>query len=89
MTATDGREIEIETEEMVRASDAGRLEGSAIDSGYEAGERSHGMLPWIGALSNPRLGPMLVINDSGYLVPLCTAGDLLRGCKYFWRNSRD
>lgn len=46
-------------------------------------------LPWIGALSNPRLGPMLVVNESGYLVPLCTAGDLLRGCRSFWHRSQD
>jgi hypothetical protein len=46
-------------------------------------------LPWIGALSNPRLGPMLVLNESGYLVPLCTAGDLLRGCRSFWHRSQD
>ena len=44
-------------------------------------------LPWIGALENPRLGPMVVLNESGYLVPLLTAGDLLRGCKYFWHRS--
>jgi hypothetical protein len=45
-------------------------------------------LPWIGALENPRLGPMVVLNESGYLVPLLTAGDLLRGCKYFWHRSQ-
>jgi hypothetical protein len=50
---------------------------------------AHGTLPWIGALPNPRIGPMVVINDGGYLVPLCTAGDLLRGCRNFWRASRD
>jgi hypothetical protein len=44
-------------------------------------------LPWIGALENPRLGPMVVLNESGYLVPLLTAGDLLCGCKYFWHRS--
>jgi len=85
----DGHEIELETDEMAPEGDAGRLEESAIDSGGEADEPVHGALPWIGALSNPGLGPMLVINDSGYLVPLCNAGDLLRGCRYFWRNSRD
>ena len=46
-------------------------------------------LPWIGALRNPRLGPMLVVNESGYLVPLCTASELLRGCRYFWHRSQD
>jgi hypothetical protein len=28
---------------------------------------------------------MVVLDDSGYLVSLCTASDLLRGCRYFWR----
>jgi hypothetical protein len=46
-------------------------------------------LPWIGALENPRLGPMVVLNESGYLVPMLTAGDLLRGCKYFWHRSQE
>ena len=46
-------------------------------------------LPWIGALPNPHVGAMVVLNDNGYLVPLCTAGDLLRGCKYYWRAAQD
>jgi hypothetical protein len=50
--------------------------------------RDHGPLPWIGTLPNPRLGPMLVLNDGGYLVPLFTAGDLVRGCRYLWRRGR-
>jgi hypothetical protein len=45
-------------------------------------------LPWIGALPNPRLGPLVVFNHDGYLVPLFTAGDLLRGCRYLWRRER-
>lgn len=46
-------------------------------------------IPWIGALTNPRLGPLVVVDDSGYLVPLWTAGDLLRGCRCFWRASQE
>ena len=41
------------------------------------------------ALPNPRIGPMVVINDAGYWVPLGSAGDLLRGCRYFWRENQD
>jgi hypothetical protein len=44
-------------------------------------------LPWIGAFSNPHVGPMVVVNETGYLVPLLTAGDLLHLCKYYWRQS--
>jgi hypothetical protein len=32
---------------------------------------------------------MVVLNESGYLVPLLTAGDLLRGCKYYWHRSQE
>ena len=46
------------------------------------------LLPWIVALENPHLGPMVVLNESGYLVQLVTAGDLLRGCKYYWHRSQ-
>jgi hypothetical protein len=46
-------------------------------------------LPWIGALRDPRLGPMVALDDAGYLVPLCTAGDLLRWCKAAWRAEQD
>jgi|GEM_PF-5143696 len=53
-----------------------------------AAQLLHERLPWIGSLSNPRLGPMLVMSDEGYLVPLFTAGDLLRGCRYLWRRER-
>ena len=50
--------------------------------------RDHAPLPWIGALANPRLGPMVVLNDSGYFVPLFTSGDLVRGCRHLWRRGR-
>jgi hypothetical protein len=46
-------------------------------------------LPWIGALREPRLGPMVALDDAGYLVPICTAGDLLRYCKAVWQAERD
>lgn len=46
-------------------------------------------LIWIGTLANPHLGPMVVVGDGGYLVPLWTAGELLRGCKYFWHRSQE
>jgi hypothetical protein len=36
-----------------------------------------------------RAAVMAVIDENGLLTPLCTAGDLLRNCKYFWRISQD
>jgi hypothetical protein len=90
MTAmTDDREMEVETKEIVSNDGSGSMEELAVDSARAVGDPPHLSLPWIGALRNPRVGPMLVINGSGYLVPLCTAGDLLRGCKKFWRAARD
>ncbi len=88
-TMTDGREMEVETKEMVSNDGARSMEESAVDSERAVGDLPHVSLPWIGALGNPRVGPMLVINGNGYLVLLCTAGDLLRGCKKFWRVARD
>ena len=64
-------------------------EASPIVGAHREEPPAHRPMPWIGALPNPRIGPMVVINDSGYLMPLWTAGDLLRGCKYFWRAYQD
>jgi hypothetical protein len=90
MTATtDGREMAVGSNEMLADGGAGPMEELAVDSEHAEGDPIHGTLPWVGALGNPRVGPMLVIKDGGYLVPLCTAGDLLRGCRNFWRASRD
>lgn len=32
---------------------------------------------------------LAVIDGNGYLMPLCTAGDLLRWCKAAWRAEQD
>ena len=86
---TDGREMAVGTEEIVPDGGTGPTEELAVDSERAVGDPLHVNLPWIGTLGNPRVGPMLVINGSGYLVPLCTAGNLLRGCRKFWRAARD
>jgi hypothetical protein len=88
MTAiVDNREseIEVENDAVERDADTGPVEGFVVGNDNIHNEHSYGSLPWIGALRNPRVGPMVVLSDSGYLIPLCTAGDLLRGCKYFWQ----
>ncbi|HEX7230375.1 MAG TPA: hypothetical protein VF452_08270 [Candidatus Binatia bacterium] len=41
--------------------------------------------PWIGALTGSCYSVMAVVNEEGYLVPVCTAGDLLRACKIIWQ----
>lgn len=90
MTAPiNGHDREVETEEMVDECHAEATAESSIVGAHSEEPTSHGPLPWIGALPNPRIGPMAAINDGGYLVPLWTAGDLLRGCRYFWRANQD
>jgi hypothetical protein len=34
-------------------------------------------------------GSHAVVDENGYLIPVCTAYDLLRAYKYFWRASQD
>lgn len=90
MSATiDDYEMATVTKEMTLEVKAGpATELARADQGAEK-HFLYGRLPWIGALPNPRIGPMVVINDAGYLVPLGSAGDLLRGCRYFWREYQD
>jgi len=84
MSATnDDYDREIEIVEIENECHAEAAEPSAIVGAHSKEPTTHGRLPRIGALPNPRIGPMAVINDGGYLVPLWTAGDLLRGCRYF------
>ena len=86
MTATmDDYDREIEIDEIENECHAEAAEQSPIVDAHCDQPTSHGPLRWIGALPNARIGTMVVINDGGYLVPLWTAGDLLRGCRYFWR----
>ena len=87
MTAmADDRKIDIEIGATERDEIPGLVEETAIDNGKRQNESSFGSLPWIGALPNPQVGPMVVLNDNGYLISLCTASDLLRGCRYFWHS---
>ena len=89
MTArTVGGETDLEVEETL----AGVVEAMgelAVAQQANESPSFRERLPWIGALCNPRLGPIVVVDESGYLVPLCTASDLLRGCRFFWHRSQD
>jgi len=90
MTATEnGRELETRMKENLFDCGGDGMEEAPLEeiSAEELAPRPR--LPWIGALENPRWGPMVVLNESGYLVPVLTAGDLLRGCKYYWHRSQE
>ena len=84
-----GHDVEVEAEEGARKHGANTADELAVASERSGSHPTNTPLPWIGALRNPRVGPMVALDDRGYLVPLCTAGDLLRGCRYFWRASQD
>ena len=84
----DGRELEIRMGEGSFDAGGDAMESAPLEEEAAEERVPRSRLPWIGALENPRLGPMVVLNESGYLVPLLTAGDLLRGCKYFWHRSQ-
>lgn len=86
MTAIDGCELKARA---AKHADERRLDaagGPNCEDGEE--RRLEARLPWIGALGDPRLGPMLVFNERGNLVPLCTAVDLVRGCRSFWQRTQ-
>ena len=89
MTTINDRESGPMSEEMAQACEILSSENAPVAAEHAEAVRTDAPLPWIGALRNPRLGPMVVLDDKGALVPLWTASDLLRGCRYFWRGSRD
>ena len=84
----DGRELETRTGEGSFDAGGDAMEAESLEEEAAEVRAPRSRLPWIGALENPRVGPMVVLNESGYLVPLLTAGDLLRGCKFFWHRSQ-
>lgn len=80
---------EVDSREMARESEADPLEEAAAPNDLPERYSPRRALPWIGSLANPHLVPMAVLNDSGYLLPLWTSSDLLRGCKYYWRAAQE
>jgi hypothetical protein len=90
MTATtNDHELVNEVEKLALDDGANAAQELTVADEPSQSRSTHAPLPWIGGLRNPQVGPMMVLDDSGYLVPLCTAGDLLRGCRYFWRAAQD
>ena len=81
----DADERELMADEMAQESDLLAIREATVASEHAESVPAAERIPWIGSLRNPRVGPMVVLDDSGYLVPLCTAGDLLRGFKSLWQ----
>lgn len=81
----DADEREFVADEMAEESDLLAIREATVASEHAEAVPAAERIPWIGGLRNPRIGPMVVLDDSGYLVPLCTAGDLLRGFRSLWR----
>lgn len=88
-TESAGYDVERPLGEEVLDGGADRPDDVTAEPAVAEENRPRGHLPWLGDLQNPRLVPMAVVNDGGYLVPLWTASDLLRGCKYFWHGTRE
>jgi len=90
MTATiNDEELVNEVDKLALEAEANAIEKLTVaDERFESSS-IHAPLPWIGALPNPRLGPMVVVNAGGYFIPLFTALELLRDCRYFWRRALD
>ena len=84
-----GDEAEVETENRLAGDAANAIAVATAENEASAGVSFQERLPWIGELHNPRVVRMLVVNDNGYLVPLATAGDFLRACRYFWHRTQD
>ena len=42
---------------------------------------------WVGPLPKSRVAMLVAVDSRGFLVPLFTAGDLLRACKLSWKVS--
>ena len=87
MTVIEDNEAGLVLEELAEACEEISPEDTA-DAPERSGVPRHGArLPWIGGLPNPHLGPMVVVDDSGFLVPIYTASDLLRSFRFLWRTS--
>jgi hypothetical protein len=85
---TTEHDPDLEIEELIH--EYGDTPAERLEQISEVGERSMAA-PLYSALMMPgsRAALMAVVDDNGYLIPVCTAFDLLRGCKFFWRASQD
>lgn len=90
MTPTiDGEILESTPEECTNECGAEAATEAVLAGDRTESNAFRAPLPWIGELANPHLGPMVVVGAGGYLVPLWTAAELLRGCKYYWHRSQE
>lgn len=85
------RNINTDLGELTVKKSSAESESREIDGAACAGPSPDAALsealPWSGTLPVSSYGVMAVIDSDGYLVPLWTAGDLLRACKAHWRST--
>jgi hypothetical protein len=71
--------------EMTTVKAAASLNPAEPTSAGVTGLQSADRIPWIGALAQPTPAVIAVVDSEGCLVPLQTAGDLLRAFRTIWR----
>ena len=62
----DGRELETRMEEGCFDAGGDAMEAAPPEEDSAEPWAPRSRLPWIGALENPRVGPLVVLNESGY-----------------------
>jgi hypothetical protein len=76
---------EAESEEISPQQTAALLRSSEL----RAAARSVNAPPYSALVQASSAAALIaVIDESGYLVPVCTPGDLLRAFKHFWRAAQ-
>jgi hypothetical protein len=88
---SDIRAVSVSDSEVTTGDDAAihnAAELSSMTKNFAPTQTNH-RIPWIGAMPHPRTAVMAVVDDDGYLIPLCTSADLLRAFKTIWRVTED
>lgn len=76
-------------DEMTTVEGAASMDPAKRDSTNSVGAQAADRLLWAGKLAQPATAVIAVVDKDGYLVPLHTAGDLLRAFKTIWSVGED
>jgi hypothetical protein len=75
-------------DEMTTVDGAASLDPANPKSTSVASPQTADRIPWVGEIAQPT-AVMAVVDSNGHLVPLHTAGDLLRAFKTIWHATED